>query len=65
MHMHRYLAPEYTENGEITEKTDVYSFGVLLLELLTGCKALDRNQQCLHEWVSFLQFIIFRICETI
>ncbi|QCD91978.1 somatic embryogenesis receptor kinase 1 [Vigna unguiculata] len=45
-----YLAPEYTENGEITEKTDVYSFGVLLLELLTGCKALDRNQQCLHEW---------------
>ncbi|XP_047182147.1 inactive protein kinase SELMODRAFT_444075-like [Vigna umbellata] len=50
MKMHRYLAPEYTESGDITEKADVYSFGVLLLELLTGRKALDRSHQCLHEW---------------
>jgi len=65
MHMHRYLAPEYSESGEITEKADVYSFGVLLLELLTGRKASGKRLQYLHEWVRFLQFIIFKICEAI
>eukprot|EP01018_Ginkgo_biloba_P022772 Gb_18304 [translate_table: standard] len=49
-----YLAPEYTQTGQITEKADVYSFGVLLLELVSGRKAIDiyrgRGQQCLLEW---------------
>ncbi|KAA8523230.1 hypothetical protein F0562_009653 [Nyssa sinensis] len=49
-----YLAPEYAQSGKITEKADVYSFGVLLVELVTGRKAVDINrpkgQQCLTEW---------------
>ncbi|XP_072968874.1 inactive protein kinase SELMODRAFT_444075-like isoform X2 [Typha angustifolia] len=49
-----YLAPEYTQSGQITEKADVYSFGVVLVELVTGRKAIDLNQpkgrQCLTEW---------------
>lgn len=51
-----YLAPEYAQSGQITEKADTYSFGVVLLELVTGRKAIDLNrpkgQQCLTEWVS-------------
>ncbi|KAK8923609.1 Cysteine-rich receptor-like protein kinase 2 [Platanthera zijinensis] len=31
-----YLAPEYIVHGHLTEKADVYSFGVLLLEIVTG-----------------------------
>ncbi|KAF7150675.1 hypothetical protein RHSIM_Rhsim02G0229200 [Rhododendron simsii] len=31
-----YMAPEYLENGFISTKLDVYAFGVLLLEILTG-----------------------------
>lgn len=31
-----YIDPEYMETGEVTDKCDVYSFGVLMLELLTG-----------------------------
>ncbi|KAJ8762143.1 hypothetical protein K2173_007294 [Erythroxylum novogranatense] len=31
-----YLAPEYVDGGIITEKFDVYAFGVVLLELMTG-----------------------------
>lgn len=51
----RYLAPEYTQHGQITDRADVYSFGVVLLELITGRKAIDINrskgEQCLTEWV--------------
>ncbi|WOK94727.1 hypothetical protein Cni_G03432 [Canna indica] len=35
-----YVAPEYALYGQLTEKIDVFSFGVVLLELLSGKKAL-------------------------
>ncbi|KAF8090843.1 hypothetical protein N665_0463s0002 [Sinapis alba] len=33
-----YMAPEYAMNGQFSVKTDVYSFGVLVLEIITGKK---------------------------
>ncbi|XP_034229549.1 non-functional pseudokinase ZED1-like [Prunus dulcis] len=38
-----YADPNYLATGYITEKTDVYSFGVLLLVLLTGRTAITAN----------------------
>ncbi|KAL6564284.1 hypothetical protein OROMI_015734 [Orobanche minor] len=35
-----YVAPEYALYGQLTERSDVYGFGVVLLELLSGKKAL-------------------------
>ncbi|XP_039009380.1 putative cysteine-rich receptor-like protein kinase 43 [Hibiscus syriacus] len=33
-----YMAPEYIAKGRLTEKVDVYSFGVLMLEIISGVK---------------------------
>lgn len=39
-----YCAPEYAMSGKLTLKSDIYSFGVVLLELITGRKAVDRSK---------------------
>ncbi|KAK9735529.1 hypothetical protein RND81_04G210700 [Saponaria officinalis] len=38
-----YLAPEYFMHGKVTDKIDVYAFGVVLLELLSGRKPIDSS----------------------
>ncbi|XP_062181308.1 probable serine/threonine-protein kinase PBL7 [Phragmites australis] len=49
-----YCAPEYIRTGQLTVKTDVYSFGVFLLELITGRRAVDTSRpasdQILVNW---------------
>ncbi|KAL6998338.1 putative serine/threonine-protein kinase pbl10 [Sarracenia purpurea var. burkii] len=39
-----YAAPEYLSTGHLTAKSDVFSFGVVLLEMLTGKRAIDKNR---------------------
>lgn len=39
--MFRYVAPEYANSGLLNEKSDVYSYGVVLLEAITGRYPVD------------------------
>ncbi|XAR65510.1 Non-specific serine/threonine protein kinase [Bertholletia excelsa] len=45
-----YVAPEYGQTCQATTKGDVYSFGVLAMELATGRRALEGGEECLVEW---------------
>ncbi|MED6173106.1 hypothetical protein PIB30_056244 [Stylosanthes scabra] len=44
MGTHGYCAPEYATSGKLTRRSDIYNFGVLLLELITGRKAYDEDR---------------------
>ncbi|KAG8655813.1 proline-rich receptor-like protein kinase PERK9 [Manihot esculenta] len=49
-----YLAPEYFMYGKVSDKIDVYAFGVILLELLSGRRPIghetSKNQESLVMW---------------
>ncbi|CAN1229249.1 Receptor-like cytosolic serine/threonine-protein kinase RBK1, partial [Linum grandiflorum] len=45
-----HLAPEYYLHGIVDEKTDVFAFGVFLLELISGKKPVDGSHRSLHSW---------------
>ncbi|ONM37231.1 Protein kinase superfamily protein [Zea mays] len=51
-----YCAPEYAMTGKLTKMSDIYSFGVVLLELITGRRAIDMarpsEEQVLLNWAS-------------
>lgn len=49
-----YLAPEYAAFGQLSAKLDVFSYGILILEIISGRKNIDLNmpveQQYLFDW---------------
>jgi hypothetical protein len=63
------VAPEYASRGQLSEKVDVFSFGVLLLEIVSGRKNIELNlneeQAYLLEWVSNFITLLFSQTESL
>ncbi|THU67360.1 hypothetical protein C4D60_Mb05t23840 [Musa balbisiana] len=53
----RCLAPEYFMHGIVDEKTDVFAFGVFLLEIVTGRKPVDGCHRNLLCWINARSYL--------
>lgn len=52
-----YMAPEYITTGRFTEKSDVYAFGVIILQVLSGKGLLDCSMRLAAKSCNFENFI--------
>lgn len=52
-----YLAPEYTNTGRFTETSDVYAFGVLVFQILSGKQKITSSIRLAAESFRFNEFI--------
>ncbi|MBA0760851.1 hypothetical protein Gotri_023572, partial [Gossypium trilobum] len=59
-----YLAPEYASTGKLTEKSDVFSFGIMLLELITGKPPVDLTNKMEDTLVDWARPLLDRALAT-
>ncbi|XP_022929132.1 probable LRR receptor-like serine/threonine-protein kinase At5g63710 [Cucurbita moschata] len=52
-----YLAPEYTTTGRFTEKSDVYAFGVLVFQILSGTRKITSSLRGAAEAYRFVELL--------
>ncbi|KAG5040589.1 hypothetical protein JHK85_013065 [Glycine max] len=53
-----HIAPEYLATGKSSEKTVVFGYGVMLLELITGQRAFNLTRLAINDEVMFLEWVV-------
>lgn len=58
------MAPEYVVRGKLTEKADIYSFGVLVIEVVCGKRnnAFAQNSYSLLQMVNLFTWLFSHSC---
>jgi serine/threonine protein kinase len=55
------MAPEYAMHGYLTDKVDVYSFGIVMLEIVSGTNntVSHHQEECfsLLDWVTYVLMV--------
>ena len=46
-----YTAPEYAIRGHLSEKVDIYSFGIVMLEIISGRRSTDVTPDSTYEYL--------------
>ena len=60
-----YMSPEYAIHGQFSAKSDVFSFGVIMLEIISGQKINSfRNGENIEDLLSYVSIIIFGSNDT-
>lgn len=65
-----HIAPEYLSSGICSEKTDVFGYGVMLLEIITGMRAFDLarlandDDVMLLDWVCIPELCFVPFCPS-
>lgn len=54
-----YMAPEYAQHGKISPKIDVYAFGVVLYELISGKEAIVKTDEYVPESMGLIALVVF------
>ncbi|GAV80717.1 Pkinase domain-containing protein [Cephalotus follicularis] len=60
-----YCAPDYANTGKLTVKSDIFSFGVVLLELITGQKAVDSSRGHENQYLVTWAISKYKDCKNI
>lgn len=61
LHLQGYLDPEYFLTHQLTDKSDVYSLGVVFLELLTAVPPISHGKNLVREVTSTLIYLCLHV----
>jgi len=58
------MSPEYAMLGQFSMKSDVFSFGVIILEIISGKRNVDGNGKDFDDLLSHVSILVISVLMT-